>query len=121
MVEQVLEVTKVTYADVESWEPRLTPDGKPAGEGANLLELMKLKPADLLRASLWHHEGGEPLIYARPDSSELIYLLEGEVEIRDNEGHSVIASAGDFVVVPVGFEGLWITREPIAKISFSIS
>lgn len=119
MSDQALEVKKLGYSEVAEWMPRTTPDGEPAGEGANLLEALGLEPLSLARASLWRHEGGE-LAYARPDSSELIYLVEGEVEIRDNNDRSVVASAGDFVLVPQGFVGFWVTRKPIAKISFSI-
>lgn len=79
-----------------------------ANEGGLLLE----------RVSIWRHAGGE-LPYARPVSRELFYLIEGRVRIEWEPGSQLEAQAGDLVIVPVGFAGIWRTLEPIVKISIS--
>ena len=72
------------------------------------------------RGGLWRHAGGE-LPYARPSSSELMYLLRGRVRVESEGGDAVEAEGGDLLIVPRGFVGSWNTIEPVLKISFSFS
>ena len=72
----------------------------------------------LEKAAIWRHSGGE-LPYARPVSTELFYLIEGRVRIEGERDLPIEAQAGDVVIVPVGFIGVWRTLEPIVKISIS--
>jgi uncharacterized cupin superfamily protein len=71
------------------------------------------------RASFWRHDGGT-LPYARPSSSELIYVVHGKVEISSGEGSSVIVTQGDAAFIPQGFVGSWTSLLPVLKLSISV-
>jgi uncharacterized cupin superfamily protein len=71
------------------------------------------------KSGLWRHRGGS-LPYARPDSTEVINLLDGEARIADRGGAVVTLSPGDICIVRQGFEGEWTTVRPVTKLSFSI-
>lgn len=48
---------------------------------------------------------------------EFMYFLEGAVEITDSAGVTQRMAAGDAIVMPKGFSGLWRQLSPIKKIS----
>jgi len=50
---------------------------------------------------------------------EFMYFLEGQVEITDHEGASMVYGAGDTLVMPKGFSGTWRQLSPIKKINIS--
>lgn len=93
---------------VVAGEAHVLPLGGEAGEGT------------FENAALWRHDGGK-LAYARPTSTELMLLIEGRVRISDAHSETVEASAGDVVIVPRGFAGVWHTLDPILKMSVSVS
>lgn len=70
------------------------------------------------RAVFWRHTGGV-LPYARPSSGELIFLVEGKVEIKADSGSCVIVSEGDTAYIPQGFVGWWTSLLPVLKLSLS--
>lgn len=54
-------------------------------------------------------------------TNEFMYLLEGQIEITDEEGESKIYGSGDAIVMPKGFNGTWRQLSPIKKIHVSYS
>lgn len=52
---------------------------------------------------------------------EVMFILEGSVEITDLDGHGQIYKAGDAFVMPKGFSGTWRQLSDIKKVSFSYS
>ena len=50
---------------------------------------------------------------------EFMYFLEGQVEITNEDGSSKIYGAGDAIVMPKGFNGIWRQLTPIKKINIS--
>ena len=46
---------------------------------------------------------------------ELVYILEGEVEIRDEKGHTATLGVGDAAVLPRGVELSWRHDQPLRK------
>lgn len=52
---------------------------------------------------------------------ELMFLLEGELEIRDCTGVSRVYKAGDAFLMPQGFCGTWQQRTGIKKVAVSYS
>ena len=50
---------------------------------------------------------------------EVMYFVEGQVEITDESGSARIYGPGDALVMPKGFGGTWRQLSPIKKISVS--
>jgi uncharacterized cupin superfamily protein len=46
---------------------------------------------------------------------ELAILIEGDVEVEDQDGGAVAAGPGDVLVTPKGFTGTWRARTPVRK------
>lgn len=53
-----------------------------------------------------------PLYY---EEKETCYILEGEAEVKDNAGNSIIFSIGDMVEFPQGLECKWHIIKTIRK------
>lgn len=46
---------------------------------------------------------------------EIAYIIEGEVEITDDDGNLVKAGPGDILITPKGSKGFWKSMRPIKK------
>jgi uncharacterized protein len=46
---------------------------------------------------------------------EIAYIIEGEVEITDDDGDLVHAGPGDILVTPKGSKGYWKNLSPVKK------
>ncbi|MGZ4533439.1 MAG: cupin domain-containing protein [Mycobacteriaceae bacterium] len=46
---------------------------------------------------------------------EIAYILEGEVEVTDDDGNRVVARAGDILITPKGSKGQWKNLSPVKK------
>ena len=46
---------------------------------------------------------------------EVAFIIEGEVEITDDEGHLIKAGPGDILVTPKGSKGYWKSERPVKK------
>ena len=96
------------------WTP-FAPAGEPAGWAARAFGPDELPAGRLERTSFWRHEGGE-LAYA-PPQTELAVVLAGRVELLVDGRPVAEVRAGEAVLVPGGFTGIWATREPVTKFS----
>ena len=47
--------------------------------------------------------------------NEFCLLLEGEVHLTDNAGHTEVFRPGDAFVIPAGFIGVWEMPLPVLK------
>jgi hypothetical protein len=47
---------------------------------------------------------------------EVAFILEGEVEITDDDGEVLVAGPGDIVVTPLGCTGYWKNLTPVKKV-----
>jgi uncharacterized cupin superfamily protein len=49
---------------------------------------------------------------SHPDSMEFCFIIEGQVELSDSQGHTASFGPGDAFVVQPGFDGVWrsVTR-----------
>ncbi|HKQ83712.1 MAG TPA: cupin domain-containing protein [Steroidobacteraceae bacterium] len=52
---------------------------------------------------------------SHPDSMEFCYILEGTVEISDNEGNVASYGPGDAFIVQPGFDGVWKSLTRVRK------
>ncbi len=46
---------------------------------------------------------------------EIAYILEGEVEVTDDDGNVVTARPGDILITPQGSKGYWKNLGPVKK------
>ena len=47
---------------------------------------------------------------------EIAYIIEGQVEITEEDGEVHVAGAGDIVVTPKGSKGFWKNLSPVKKV-----
>ena len=47
---------------------------------------------------------------------EIAYIIEGQVEITDDDGEILIAGPGDILITPQGSEGFWKNLSPVKKV-----
>ena len=47
---------------------------------------------------------------------EIAYIIEGQVEITDDDGELLIAGPGDILITPQGSKGYWKNLTPVKKV-----
>jgi uncharacterized cupin superfamily protein len=47
---------------------------------------------------------------------EIAYIIEGEVEVTDDDGEVLIAGPGDILITPQGSKGYWKNLTPVKKV-----
>ena len=47
---------------------------------------------------------------------EIAYIIEGQVEITDDDGEVLVAGAGDILITPQGSKGYWKNLSPVKKV-----
>ena len=47
---------------------------------------------------------------------EIAYIIEGEVEITDDDGELMVAGPGDILITPRGSKGYWKNLSPVKKV-----
>ena len=47
---------------------------------------------------------------------EVAYIIEGEVELTDDDGEVYVAGPGDIVLTPKGCKGYWKNLTPVKKV-----
>ena len=47
---------------------------------------------------------------------EIAFILEGEVEITEDDGEVLVAGPGDIVITPLGSKGYWKNLSPVKKV-----
>ncbi|GAA0355424.1 cupin domain-containing protein [Bowmanella denitrificans] len=47
---------------------------------------------------------------------EYCQLLQGQVELEDEQGHKTLIQAGEHFVIPAGFSGIWHSLTPCKKV-----
>ena len=47
---------------------------------------------------------------------EVAYIIEGEVEITDEDGEIIVAGPGDILITPRGSKGYWKNLSPVKKV-----
>jgi len=62
---------------------------------------------------LWQREV-QRRYFERP-YHEIAYILEGQVEVTDDDGNVVTAGPGDILITPKGSKGFWKNLGPVKK------
>ncbi len=47
---------------------------------------------------------------------EIAYIIEGQVEITEEDGTVVVAGPGDILITPMGSKGFWKNLTPVKKV-----
>ncbi len=47
---------------------------------------------------------------------EIAYIIEGQVEITDDDGEVLVAGPGDILITPQGSKGYWKNLSPVKKV-----
>jgi len=68
-----------------------------------------------LDAGYWECEPNQHVYQASP-YDEFVYLLEGVVDVTDDEGSVETFKAGDSFVMPRGCQCTWDVKEPVRKL-----
>ena len=69
---------------------------------------------DRFSFGLWRREA-QSRHFERP-YHEIAYIIEGEVEVTDNDGEVLIAGPGDILITPQGSKGYWKNLSPVKKV-----
>lgn len=68
-----------------------------------------------LDAGVWECEPNKHVIEAAP-YDEFVYLLQGRIDVIDDEGGVEIFRAGDSFMMPRGCKCTWDVKEPVRKL-----
>ncbi len=69
---------------------------------------------DKFSFGLWRRDA-QHRAFERP-YHEIAYIIEGEVELTDDDGEVQVAGPGDIVITPMGCKGYWKNLSPVKKI-----
>jgi len=70
-------------------------------------------PTEAFSAGIWQGDVAKWRVSYTED--EFCFLINGRVELINQDGTAQQFSAGDGFVIPAGFEGTWENLEPTAK------
>lgn len=72
-----------------------------------------------IEVGIWSATPGHHRVERGGDFTECFYLLEGEVELREDEtGLSRTYGPGEMVIIAPHFKGSWKTLSPLRKVYF---
>jgi uncharacterized cupin superfamily protein len=110
MAERDTRIRVVKAAEV-AWEEalRYPEETEPAGREATALE----SGDERFSAGFWERDVQRR--YFERTYHEVAYIIEGEVEITDDEGNLIKAGPGDILVTPKGSKGYWKNDRPVKK------
>jgi len=66
-------------------------------------------------AGIWSSEVGSWRIAMGPTEDELFFVTQGRCRLVAEDGHSVECSAGQSLLIPAGFRGVFEVIEPLVK------
>jgi uncharacterized cupin superfamily protein len=69
---------------------------------------------DKFSFGLWRRDA-QSRYFERP-YHEIAYIIEGQVEITDDDGDLVVAGPGDILITPQGSKGHWRNLTPVKKV-----
>ena len=69
---------------------------------------------DKFSFGLWRRDA-QSRHFERP-YHEIAYIIEGQVEITDDDGEVLVAGPGDILITPQGSKGYWKNLSPVKKV-----
>ena len=103
---------RVIKADEVIWEEAMTnpEETDPPGQECTAAASMD----DRFSFGLWRRD--EQQRYFERPYHEVAYIIEGEVEIIDDDGELYVAGPGDILITPKGSKGRWRNITPVKKV-----
>jgi len=94
-----------------TWEAamRYPEETDPAGQEFTATQSMD----DKFSTGLWQRDV-QRRHFERPHH-EIAFIIEGEVEVTDDDGNVVTAGPGDILITPKGSKGYWKSLKPVKK------
>ena len=93
----------------------ITPDMVKAGEPKECGRSLYADQTGQLDAGVWECEPNRHAIEAAP-YDEFVYLLQGHIDVIDDEGGVESYKAGDSFMMPRGCKCTWDVKEPVRKL-----
>ena len=112
MSEERAAKVRVVSPDQYDWEEAMThtDETDPPGQEATVMSSLD----DKFSFGVWRRDV-QRRHFERP-YHEVALILEGEVEITEEDGEVHIAKAGDILVTPKGSKGFWKNLTPVKKV-----
>lgn len=106
-----------TGGDVAGLEPTdyISPDMLQSGDPRERGRSFYADQTGQLDAGVWQCEPNRHLLEAAP-YDEFVYLLEGRIDVIDDQGAVETYKAGDSFVMPRGCKCTWDVKEPVRKL-----
>jgi uncharacterized cupin superfamily protein len=103
---------RVIKPEEMSWEEakRFPEEHDPPGEEFTAA----MSVDDKFSFGLWRREVQRR--YFERTYHEVAYIIEGEVELTDDDGEVSVAGPGDMVITPKGCKGYWKNLSPVKKV-----
>ena len=103
---------RVIKADEVIWEEAMTDPEETDPPGKECRAAMSAD--DKFSFGLWKRDV-QQRHFERP-YHEVAYIIEGQVEVTDDEGELHVAGPGDILITPKGSTGYWKNLTPVKKV-----
>ena len=103
---------RVVKSEDVIWEEAMHRPEEPEAPGAEFTAAHSVD--DKFSFGLWRRDA-QSRHFERP-YHEIAYIIEGQVEITDDDGEVLIAGPGDILITPQGSMGYWKNLSPVKKV-----
>lgn len=103
---------RVIKADDVLWEEAMTDPEETDPPGEEFTAAMSMD--DKFSVGLWKRDV-QRRYFERP-YHEVAYIIEGQVEVTDDDGELYVAGPGDILITPKGSHGHWKNLTPVKKV-----
>ena len=103
---------RVIKADEVIWEEAMTNPEETDPPGKECTAAMSAD--DKFSFGLWRRDAQSR--HFERAYHEIAYIIEGQVEITDDDGEVLIAGPGDILITPQGSKGYWKNLSPVKKV-----
>jgi uncharacterized cupin superfamily protein len=102
---RVIKPTDIAWEEAETYPEETDPPGDQFTAAESVDERFS--------CGLWQRDV-QRRYFERP-YHEVAFIIEGEVEVTDNDGNLVVAGPGDILITPKGSKGYWKNLSPVKK------
>ncbi|HEY2803192.1 MAG TPA: cupin domain-containing protein [Actinomycetota bacterium] len=102
---------RVIRSDEQQWDEVPRPEGDTAPPGEEFVAFRSDDAA--FSTGMWRRAPEEGPM--EPPYHEIAFIVEGEVEVTDEEGFVHRAGPGDILVTPNGTKAVWRALSPVKK------
>ena len=103
---------RVIKADEVIWEEAMAGSEEPAPPGKECTAATSMD--DKFSFGLWKRDVQRR--HFERSYHEVAYIIEGQVEITDDDGEVHVAGPGDILITPKGSKGYWKNLSPVKKV-----